>query len=144
MAFHFFGAICSESILGLSLNHFVDEIGRLDWPSPRHFVSLNLYLFWKNVVPDLFARFTNVGSSAEHAFVGHDSNGKVVYDSCMILAAHNFGSHVSWGSRSVLRVLWAPNSRYSKISNSHVAILVNDEVLRLDISMNNLFLVAVF
>ena len=96
------------------------------------------------MIPDFFTRFSSIGSPTKHALVSHDSNSKVVDASCMVLAAHNFGSHITWCTGSILGILWPLNSCYAEISYPHVAIIVDDEILWLNISVNNLFLVAVF
>ena len=96
------------------------------------------------MVPDFFTGFSDIGSPAVHALIGHNSNGKIVDRSSMVLTAHNFGSHVTWCTGSVLGILRSPNSCYTEISYSYVAIIVDNEILWLNISMNNLFFVAVF
>ena len=96
------------------------------------------------MIPDFFTRFSDVWSSTVHALISHNSNGKIVDRSSMVLTAHNFRSHVTWCTGSVLGILRSPDSCYTEISYSHVAIIVDNEVLWLNISMNNLFFVAVF
>ena len=34
----------------------------------------------------------------KHAFISHDTNGKVVNGASVVLSAHNFRSHVAWSS----------------------------------------------
>lgn len=138
------GAVGTKSILWFSLNHFIDEVCGLNRPSPRHFALFDLNLFAQNVVPDFFAGFSDVGPSTVHALVGHNSNGEIIDRSCMVLTAHNFWSHVTWRTGSVLRVLRPPNSSNTEISYSYVAIIVDHKILRLDISVDDLLLVAVF
>lgn len=77
----------------------------------------------------------------------------------MILPAHNLRcynyyelrcwllcceiTHVARRARSVLRVFGSPDSCDAEICNSQVTILVKNQVFRLDISMDNVFVVNV-
>ena len=55
----------------------------------------------------------------------------------MVLPAHDFGSHITRCPRSLLRVFWAPLPRDSEVCNSQVAVLLEDKVLRFDVSVYN-------
>jgi hypothetical protein len=136
-------AVVAESVLWLPLDHLVDEISGLDAPSDRHFLLLNLYLLRQNVVSDFFPRFPDIGPLSVHAFVGHYSYSEIVHSVRVVLSAHHFGSHVAWGSRGVLSILLSPVPGDSEISDSQVALIIDDQVLRLDVSVDNLFIVAV-
>lgn len=95
------------------------------------------------MVPDLLSGLADVRPSAEHALVGHHSDSEVVDCGCVVLPAHDFRSHVPWCPRGILGVLSSPNSRNSEISDADVAVIVDDKILWLDISMDDLLLVAV-
>lgn len=142
MIFYFSCSIVSQSILRLSLNHFIDEISCLDWPSTRDIALLYLNLLWKNVVSDFFSWFTNIWSSSKHALVCHHAYSKVVDASSVIDSAHYLGSHVTGCSWSILSVFRSPYSCNTKVSNSKVASLVDDQVFWLDISVNDILFVA--
>lgn len=53
----------------------------------------------------------------------------------MVLPAHDLGSHITRRARSLLRVVWTPLPRDSKVCNPQIAVLLEDEVLRLDVSV---------
>ena len=142
MIFNFCCTVITEPILWFSLDHFVDEIGSFNWPSTRHFALLNLNLFAENVVSDLFTWFANVWSAAKHALICHDSNSKIIYRCGMVDSTHHFWCHISWGSGSILSIFRSPNSCDTEISDSQISFLVDDEVLWLDVSMNDVLLVA--
>ena len=113
-------------------------------------------LFRQNLFSDFFPRFALIRSlgeiyssgcySAEHAFVCHDSNCEIVSRNAMILSAHNFGSHISWRSARILRVLRSPDSGDAEVGDSQVAYLrsvrgstigVEDEIFGLDVAVDN-------
>ena len=55
----------------------------------------------------------------------------------MILSAHYLWSHVTRRSTGVLLVLRIPDSSNTKICDSEVAILIKNEVLWLNVSVND-------
>ena len=54
-------AIQAETIRRLSLDHLVDEVRCLDRPALGNFISLDLYLFGKNVISDFLTALSDVG-----------------------------------------------------------------------------------
>jgi len=144
MVFDFLAAIVPKPVLRLSLDHLVDEVGSLDAPPNRHLLFLDLDLLRQDVVSDVLPGFAYVRAFAEHALVSHYSHSKIVHGERMVLPAHDLGGHVPWRSRCVLRVLFSPISRDSEIRDPEVSLVVDDEVLRLDVSVNDLLFVAVF
>ena len=52
---HFQCSVVSKSVLGLSLDHFVNEICGFNGPVSRNFTFLDLDLFLQNVVSDFFS-----------------------------------------------------------------------------------------
>lgn len=144
MAFDFVAAVVAKSVLRLSLNHLVDEVGSLDAPPNRHLLFLDLDLLCQDIVSDVLPGFAYVWAFAEHALVSHNAHSKIVHGERMVLSAHYLGSHVPWRSRSVLRILFSPISCDSEIRDPEVSLVIDDEVLRLDVSVNNLLFMAVF
>lgn len=144
MVLDLLAAVVAESVLWLSLNHLIDEIRRLNAPANGNFLLLDLHLLCKDVVSDLFARFSYVGTFSIHAFVGHNSHGKIVHGVRMILPAHHLRRHVARRSGRVLSVLFSPVSGDSEICDSEVALVVDDQVLGLDVSVYDLLIVTVF
>jgi hypothetical protein len=51
------------------------------------------------------------------------------------LAAHDFRCHITWRARRIFLVLRIPHSGDTEISDLEVAILVEDKVLWLDVTM---------
>ena len=49
-------------------------------------------------------------------------------------------THIARGSGCVLCIVRSPNSSYPKIGDSQIAIIIKDQILRFDISMNYVFL----
>ena len=85
------------------------------------------------MVPDLSPVSSSVWPSSEHAFVADDAHGEIVDSYSMRLSAHDLRCHVTRRSRCVLGVVRVPNSRNTQIGNFEIAILVEDQILRLDI-----------
>ena len=61
----------------------------------------------------------------------------------MIESQHNFRSHVTRRARSVLSVLRAPDASNSEVCDAQIAIAVDDQVFRFDVSMNDLLLMNI-
>ena len=86
--------------------YFIDEISCLDRPSLWKICPLDLYLFRKHHVSNLFSITTDVRSTTEHKLVTNYTYCKVINRVCVILSAHDFWSHIARSSRSVLAVFW--------------------------------------
>ena len=61
----------------------------------------------------------------------------------MILSAHNFRGHVAWSAGRILSVILSPDASNSKVGDTHIAIGFYDKILRLDVSVNNIFIMDV-
>lgn len=55
----------------------------------------------------------------------------------MILPAHDFRSHVAGRTRRIFRVLWVPNPCDAEVCDPHVAMLIENKILRLNIPMQD-------
>lgn len=106
-------------------------------------LPLNLNLLRKNMVTDFFAILADVGALAEHALVGDDAHCKVVNGYAVVLAAHHLWRHVARRSRSVLGVFRVPDPGNAEIGDSEVTRIIEDEVFRLDVAMQNAVLVQI-
>ena len=136
MILDFAWPIQPKSTLRLSLNESVNEVCPFDAPTSRYFVSFNLDLLRKNVIPDFLPCFTHIRSlhsiksminyPSHHTFVGNHSNSKVINGYSVVLPAHNFRSHVSWCSTGFLRVIRVPYSCDAKVSDLQVALFIED------------------
>lgn len=144
MVFHFKWAIISQSILRFSLNHFIYDICSFNWPSFRNITFFYLYLFTQNMISYFFSRFTYIRSSAKHAFEGHHAYSEIIYRCRMIEPAHNLWRHISWRTWSILGIFGSPNSCYTKISYSNITIIIDNKIFWLNITMNNIFFMAIF
>ena len=96
------------------------------------------------MVSDFFSRLSNIGAPSVHALVSHDPNCEVVNRIAVVDSTHDLGSHVTRRARCILRIFRAPHSGDPKVSYPEVAIRVNDQVLGLDVSVNDILLVARF
>ena len=143
MIFNFKCTVNSKSVLRFPLDHLVYEVSSFNRPSSRYFPLLDLDLLGENVVSNFLSRLPNIGSPSVHALISHHAHSKVVYCSGVILSTHYLWGHVPRCSRSVLCVLWPPNSSNTEVSDSNVSIVINDQVFRLDISVNDLLIVAI-
>ncbi len=56
----------------------------------------------------------------------------------MVLPAHDLGSHVSWSATGVSTIIWLDQSSNSQICYSEITLFIKYQVLRLNISMNNI------
>ena len=96
------------------------------------------------MIADFFSRFSNIGTSPVHALVGHYTNREVVNRIAVVVSTHDLRSHVTRCARCILRIFRTPQSGDSEVSYPEVAIMVNDQVLRLDVSVDDILLVACF
>ena len=95
------------------------------------------------MVTNFFSILADVGSLAEHALVGDDTHCEVVNGYTVVLAAHHLWRHVARCSRSVLGVFRVPDPGNAEIGDSKVTSLIEDEVFRLDVAMQDAVLVQV-
>ena len=144
MIFNFLSSIVSESICRFSLNHFIDEISCFNRPASWNFSFFDLDLFRQNMISNFFSGFTLIWTFTIHALICHNSYGKIIYRSCMILSTHHFWCHISWSSRGILSIFWSPYSCNSEIRYPYVTLHINDQVFRFNISMNNLLFMTIF
>ena len=61
----------------------------------------------------------------------------------MVLLAEYLRGHIAGGPARLLRVLFLIVPGYTEIGNSQISQLIQDDVLRLNISVNNVSLVEV-
>ena len=143
MFFHDMRAFLAKSIRRLPLDQLIDQVSCLRRPAPGYIIWVNLDLLGQDLVANFFSVFTMVWALAEHALVSDDTHGKVVNSNAMILTAHDLGSHVARRARCVLRIFWVPQTGDTQIGDSEVAVFVEDEVLRLDVTVQDGVLVQV-
>lgn len=112
MVFNFLNAISSETVLRFALNEPIDEIHAFSAPPEwRNLVELDLFCQY------LFSDFLSISAYVRplkskkmylpcHELISDDAQSKVVDRVRMIHFANYLWSHISWGSRSVFRVIW--------------------------------------
>ena len=61
----------------------------------------------------------------------------------MILTTHDFGSHVTWSARGLLRVIRVPDTSNPEVGDVEVSSLIKDQVLWFDVPMNNTIVVNI-
>ena len=96
------------------------------------------------MVSYFFSVLPMVWSLTEHTLICDDTHCEIIDSNAMVLTTHDFRCHIAWRSRCVFRVLWVPQSCNTQISDSKVTIFVEDQIFRLDISMQYCILVKVF
>ena len=135
MLFHFLRAVQAKSVGWLALETFIDEVSRLKRPAFRDVVFLDLDLFCKNGVSDLFSRLANIGTLSQHEFIPDDPDGKVINSHSVILSAHYLRSHISRSTRSFRSVVRIPNPSNPHVRDSDIPMIIKNQILRFDISM---------
>lgn len=144
MIFHIFWTIKTESVQRFSLYKPIDKVGSFYRPALRNLNSLDLNLLSKNMLSDFLPIPSSVWPSSKHAFVANNAHSKIIYSNSMRLLAHYLRSHVSWGSRGILRVIWVPYSSNTQVSDLQITIFVENQVFRFYVSMKNTFLMQIF
>lgn len=143
MRFYFLRSIQPESIYWFSLQCFIYKICSLKTPAFRNLMSFDLNLFCQNCIPDLLPWFSNIRSFPKHALIRNDSYSKIINSDTVILAAHDFRSHVTRSSRCVFRVVRIPDSGDTEICEAEVSVFFKHQILRFDIPMDNSFVVNI-
>ena len=74
---------------------------------------------------------------SHHALVRDYTESEVVDSEAVVLAAHYFWRHVARSAARVLVVLSLLKARDAEVSHTQVAMLVKDQILRFNVSMDN-------
>ncbi len=53
----------------------------------------------------------------------------------MVLSAHDLWSHISRSAGGVLGIVWIPHTGDTEVGSAEIALLIEYEVLRFDVSM---------
>ncbi len=137
-------AIETESVQRLALDQTIDEIGGLDGPAGRYVGFADLNLTGQDVLSDLAPVATGVRSAAKHALESNNAHGEVVNSHSVRLTAHNLRRHVAWRTGRVLLVFRVPNTRDAQVCNLEVAIRIEHQIFRFNVSVQDALLVKVF
>lgn len=95
------------------------------------------------MVPNLFSIFTLIGTLSEHTLVSNHSDCEVINCNAMILSKHYFWRHVTWSSRSIFWIFGVPYSGDPQISYPQITLLIKNQILGLNVSMDNTVLVQI-
>lgn len=130
--------LVSDSVCGLPRQTLVNEVSCGDRPPFRNLKLFYLHLFCQDLVSNFFARATNIRSTSHHALVTNHTHGEVICGEAVIVATHNLGGHITGRPRSFTCVVWGKNASDSEVSQTQVAFVVKDKVLRLYVAMDYL------
>ena len=72
---------------------------------------------------------------AEHALETNYPKGEVIHSNSVILPTHHFWSHVSGSTGGILGIFGVPDTGDSEISDADVAVVVDDQIFRFDVSV---------
>lgn len=61
----------------------------------------------------------------------------------MILSAHNLWGHIAWRARSILGVIFSPNSGYTKVCDPDISVALDDQILGFYVSVYDIFLMNI-
>ena len=137
MVLNFVGPIQSESVSRLPLQTLIYEVSRFHAPSLGDISLFQLHLLLEDSVSDFFPVLARVRSFAHHELIAKHAQSEVIYCHAMILPAHDLRSHVARRARSVVGVVGGPNPGNAHVGDVHVALLVEQQVLRLDVSVDH-------
>lgn len=112
---YFFGPVQAQSVLGFTLNAFINEVHGFAAPALWQIFLLNLDLFGEDMVADLLSVFANEGALPEHTLISNHTHCKIVNSHSVILAAHHLWGHVAGSSRRVFCILRIQNPRDTQI-----------------------------
>ena len=143
MLLNLFWSVEAEATGRLPLDEFINEICGLFTPPVRNVLLLDGDLLRKDVVANLLPVFALVGPLTVHALVCDDAHREVVDRDAVILTTHHFGGHVAGRATGVFGVLGVPHASDTQISDTHVTIFVENQILRLNVSVENAVLVEV-
>jgi len=122
-----FDTLCvANPVDGLALQTTVYEVCRLLVPAVRDPVLLDLNLPAKDLVADVLACATFVGSLSHHALVRDHAHGEVVRSQTVVLSAHHFGRHVAWSAARLTGVVRRENASHAEVCQAQVALVVKD------------------
>ena len=132
-----------QSIGRLSLEQFVDEVCGLHGPAVGYVRLPQVDLLGEDLVANVLPRFPRVGPPSQHEFVSDHAQSEIVNLDAVVLATHNFGCHVAWRARGIMRVVRRPDPRDAHVGYAHVAVRLKQQVFRLDVAMNHTITVHV-
>lgn len=137
MALDLLWAFETQTLGGLSLETPVCKVNSRRRPTRRNISSSNVSLPRDDRVSDVFAGLAHIGTASQYELVDHHPDGEVVSGDCVIHSTNDLGGHIPWGAGGLRSILGLPESRYAKISNPEVALVVQHKVFGLNIPVYN-------
>lgn len=98
-----------------------------------------LHLSCKHLLSNLLSILAQIRSFSHQELKSYDADGIVISSKRMIFPHQNLRRHIPWSSTGLIRILSPPISRYSKISDATVSLLVKNDILRFQIPVNDIF-----
>jgi len=114
----------------------VYKISTLFWNSTQINVR-NFSLLWQHLLSYCFPISPCIGSLSNYQFVGYDSNCIQISAEWMILSEKYLRRHIARCSTGLMRVLRLPISSNAKISNPYISWLIQNNILRFHIPVND-------
>lgn len=136
-------SVIAKSLVAFPLNQFINEVSSFNRPARRNFLLFDLHLFLEHLISDLLPCFALVWPLSHHAFISNDSKCVIIDSKCMVLLAEDLGGHIAGGPARLLGILFLIMPGYTEISNSQISQFIQDDVLRFNISVNDVTLVKV-
>ena len=136
--------LVANAVGWLALEALVDKISGLLVPAIWYAEFFDLGLAREYIVPYLLPSLALVRAFSHHALVPDDSHRKVIRSQPVVLPAHDFGCHVARRSTRLTRIVGRKDARNSKISQAQVSMVIEYQILRLNISVDDLLLMDGF
>ena len=107
-------------------------------------MSLDGHLLRKQHISNFLSSSTDIWSSPHHELISNHSKCEVVNAETVVLPAHYFGRHIPRCARSIRAVIRLEYSRNTHVGNAQIPILLHDDILWFDVSVDHVFIVHVF
>ena len=127
----------SNTVCRFALYALINEICCLFIPALWYVILFYCYLSAEDLITYVLPSLAFIGALSHHALVSDDSDSKVVSSQAMVLSAHDLWGHVARCSARLARIVRTNYPRDAKIRQPQIALVVEDEVFRLDIPMDD-------
>lgn len=97
---------------------------------------MNFCLMSQYFLTNLFSTISHVWSYSEHNFICNYSKSKKINFIRMIHSTNDLWSHVTRGTTCLISIILSNFSSNSKVSYMNISILLKNNILRLQVSMN--------
>ena len=114
----------TDAIHWLPLQTLIYKVCRFLIPAFSYAILLDLNLAGEDLISDILASSSFIGSFTHHTFVRNDTNSEVVSGQAMILSAHDFRCHVTWRTTSLSGIVWRQNACYTKVGQPQITFII--------------------